>query len=77
MSRTRTSATLLDVFGVEIGEVVVKPRDQSRGGELEQGRCLKRYIAPEVVFHALKPPQTTPKTLTEPQYTSPKTVAAI
>ncbi len=28
---------LLDVFGIEIGEVVVKPRDQSRGAELKQG----------------------------------------
>ena len=28
---------VLDVFGIEIGEVVVKPGDQSRGAELKQG----------------------------------------
>jgi hypothetical protein len=28
---------LLNVFGIEIVEVVVKPRDQSRGAELKQG----------------------------------------
>ncbi|CDO08676.1 hypothetical protein BN977_03495 [Mycolicibacterium cosmeticum] len=28
---------VLDVFGVEIGEVVVKPRGQSPGAELKQG----------------------------------------
>ena len=38
---------VLDVSGVEIGEVVLEPRDQSPGAELKQGsRCRQKRREP-------------------------------